>query len=164
MRTTKAEPVKKLLFWIVQWTWGLPQNVAGLVWLLVNHGRPHRWFHGALVTSTSGWEGGVSLGMFVFIYDNMLAPGWIDSTDTPEERARRPHAFKRTDTLVRHEFGHCIQSLILGPLYLLTVGISSFIWARAPYFQKRRRRAGIDYYSLWCERWANNLGDRFIKH
>lgn len=143
----------KLLFWIAQWTWGLPQNVAGLVWLVLNGKRPRRNFKGAVVTSTNNWPGGVSLGMFIFADDHVLPKGWVDRAD---EKAG-------INKLIAHEYGHCIQSLILGPLYLPTVGLTSFIWARSARMQKRRRVRGIDYYDFWCERWANALGERFAR-
>ena len=34
--------------------------------------------------------------------------------------------YKKTVSV--HEYGHTIQSLILGPLYLFVVGIPSFVW------------------------------------
>jgi hypothetical protein len=61
-----------------------------------------------------------------------------------------------TDTnSVKHEYGHCVQSLYLGPLYLLVVGIPSFT-------MNILSRMGIlkneNYYKRWPESWADNLG------
>ena len=36
---------------------------------------------------------------------------------------------RATDSTVKHEYGHTRQSLMLGPLYLLVIGIPSIIWA-----------------------------------
>ena len=52
--------------------------------------------------------GGVSLGAFIFI------------------NGKRGDEYKKTVSV--HEYGHTIQSLILGPLYLFVVGIPSFVW------------------------------------
>jgi hypothetical protein len=48
--------------------------------------------------------GAISLGMFIFTFT--------------------PHV---SDRLVRHEYGHSIQSMVLGPLYLLMIGIPSMV-------------------------------------
>lgn len=59
-----------------------------------------------------------------------------------------------SDLMVRHEAGHRRQSVMLGPLYLLVVGLPSFLWAslkRAGLFKDR------DYYSFYTERWADKL-------
>ena len=37
--------------------------------------------------------------------------------------------------LLVHEYGHTIQSLIFGPLYLIVMGIPSTLWGFLPYFQ-----------------------------
>ena len=35
-----------------------------------------------------------------------------------------------------------------------------FIWANLPYFNRKRGRKHISYYSFWPERWANELSSR----
>ena len=65
--------------------------------------------------------------------------------------------------LLPHEYGHTIQSLILGPAYLLVVGLPSIMWHRLPYFKRKRKNTGRSYYSVIFERTANKLGDRFSK-
>lgn len=62
--------------------------------------------------------------------------------------------------LLVHEYGHTIQSLIFGPLYLFAVGIPSIVWSFLPVFAKRREDAGISYFSVYPERWANKLGEK----
>jgi hypothetical protein len=60
--------------------------------------------------------------------------------------------------LKQHEFGHCIQSRILGPFYLLLIGIPSFTWATARrygYFLK------ADYEAFFIERSATKLGCKY---
>lgn len=128
--------MRRFFFTLVQLTWGLPQTLLGfllyLYWL-PKRGRSYV-YHGAIVTEwTAG--GGVSLGLFVFV-SGKARPG-----------------------VTVHEYGHCIQSLILGPLYLLAVGIPSYIWANLPALRKMRREKGLSYYAVYPENWANQLGE-----
>lgn len=58
-----------------------------------------------------------------------------------------------------HEYGHTIQSLILGPLYLFVVGIPSFIWCNNKKCIAMRQDNNKSYYDLYCESWANRLGE-----
>lgn len=106
-----------------------------LMFLYWRHrGAVSRMYHGAIVTEwTAG--GGISLGLFVFV----------------SEKARQG--------VVVHEYGHCIQSLMLGPLYLIAVGVPSYIWANLPALRKMRRETGRSYYSVYPENWANQLGE-----
>ena len=60
------------------------------------------------------------------------------------------------DECIRHERGHQIQSFILGPLYLLIIGLPSIIWCRC--FENYRKTNDISYYSFYTEKWANKLG------
>ncbi len=61
-----------------------------------------------------------------------------------------------------HEYGHTVQSLILGPLYLFVIGIPSFLWALPPATRWRARHK-IPYSALYTERWADRNGARFAK-
>ena len=89
-----------------------------------------------IITRTSLIPGAVSLGMFVFI-----GRGATDPAVGP------PH-------VIKHEYGHTLQSAMLGPLYLLIVGLPSII--RATWWTRTRQRG--DYYRIWFEAWANRLG------
>lgn len=67
------------------------------------------------------------------------------------------------DFTLMHEYGHTIQSIILGPLFLPVIGLPSLLWAWLPVFRKYRERWSVSYYSLYTERWANFLGERAVK-
>ena len=127
--------MKKTLFYLVQWTLGITQNIIGLVLFLCLVGRKHRTFHGAVVTT---WKLGssCSLGMFIF-------------TSVPYD-----------SFTLKHEYGHTIQSHILGPLWVFVIGLPSLIWCGC--FENYRRKHNISYYSFYTERWANKLG-KFVK-
>ena len=55
---------------------------------------------------------------------------------------------------VKHELGHTIQSKILGPLYLIVIGIPSIIWAAV--HKKIAPNKPYDWFIT--EKWANKLG------
>ena len=59
--------------------------------------------------------------------------------------------------LLVHEYGHTIQSLILGPLYLLIIGIPSSLWGFLG--GRKRREQQIPYCAFFTEKWANRLGE-----
>ena len=129
-----------ILYRLWQWTWGLPQTLAGLLLALRYRRCPHRRVGGALATLHDGAWGGVSLGMFIFV------PGGLK----PEREA----------ALLAHEYGHTFQSALLGPLYLPVVGVPSFLWANLPQCQRWRARRRIPYESRYPENWAEALGRR----
>ncbi len=126
--------MKKFLYYALQWTWGLPQNLLGLILWLCCKGEVQPSFHGAKVKR---WRIGGSLGMGMFLF---LGTG-----------SRR---------VLVHEYGHSIQSVILGPLFLLVIGLPSLLWAGLPVFEHYRTSRGKSYYCFYPERWANHLGNR----
>jgi hypothetical protein len=80
------------------------------------------------MTKSEGFMGGVSLGRYVFtnMQDGMIS--------------------------YRHEFGHSIQSLILGPLYLIIIGIPSSLLAYNISDALNKR-----YYWFYTEKWADSI-------
>lgn len=130
--------MKRLLYTILQCTWGLGQTLLGFVFFLATIRCPHRIYRGCIDTH---WKlrSGLSLGLFIF---------------TPSER------YRTSQPIRVHEYGHTIQSLMLGPLYLLVVGAISFTWANLPYFVKRRRARGTPYTACFVESWASRLGEK----
>ena len=62
---------------------------------------------------------------------------------------------------VKHELGHTIQSKILGPLYLIVIGIPSITYCGLRrIFPSLRKK---NYYNFYTERWANSLSEKYIK-
>lgn len=51
--------------------------------------------------------------------------------------------------------GHRKQSMMLGPLYLIVIGLPSLVWAALHSYVKRL--GAVDYYSFYTERWADRL-------
>lgn len=131
---TKKSKITKGIYGCLQWSWGVLQTAAGLAVFLLHARQRHFFYHGALVTV---WEknAGVSLGWFVFT-------------------AAEPNG------LLVHEYGHTVQSLILGPLYLIVVGIPSAVWGNLPYFRRKRKERNIPYTAFFTEEWADRLGEK----
>jgi len=123
------------VFW--QWTWGFPQTFIGALIFLCSRG-PRIALDGA---QGRAWPhmGSLSMGMFVFVSGNLL---------------RNETAF---GFMLRHEYGHTLQSLLLGPLYLPFIGLPSLFWCHLPACRRSRERTGRSYYSFYTERWANRL-------
>lgn len=121
-----------------QVVWGLPQTIVGAA-LLLTLPRPRRRFRfRSAIVSEWEREEGLSLGLFVFV-----------PRDCP-----RP--------LLVHEYGHTLQSLVLGPLYLPLVVVPSLVWAGLPACRRFRARRGFSYYRFGPERWANWLSSRVM--
>jgi uncharacterized membrane protein len=128
--------MKRLLFIIWQCTWGLPQTILGAIfWWNIRH-YPTHFYRGCLQTQWSG-KGGLSLGLFIF---------------TCKEGS------PNYEKIRVHEYGHCIQSLVLGPFYLI-LGLISVCWANIPYFRKLRKEKNIPYTSCFVESWASKWGE-----
>jgi hypothetical protein len=113
-----------------------PQNLIGYAaykFYTKKHNRPHYKYKDAYVTHIKGRWGAISLSRFIFADD----------------------AYYKSD-LIKHEYGHTIQSKILLVFYLPIIGLPSLIWSRL--FQRYRVRSQKSYYWLYTESWANKLG------
>lgn len=132
---------KLVIYYILQWTWGIIQNVIGLIMrfyvLSKDKNKDSFKFFGAQVTEWTKGHGSMGMGMFIFY-------GHKGEKDEKE--------------VLVHEYGHTWQSAILGPFYLLVIGIPSFTWAFFPYFEKLRKEKGILYVDFYPEAWANAWG------
>ncbi len=132
--------MKKILFYLVQFTWALPQNLVGLIaFIALYPGRKHERFHRAFITYVDKKNfGGVSIGIFIFINAGRQGD-WL------------------YDTRI-HEYGHTIQSLALGPVWPFVIALPSVIWCGVPALIKYRKEKNVSYYKLYCEGWANLWG------
>jgi hypothetical protein len=68
---------------------------------------------------------------------------------------------KNPPQIIVHEFGHAVQSAILGPLFLPIMGIPSILWCNLPPCRKFRRDKKFSYYRFYPESTANRLGTLF---
>lgn len=136
----KIFPVWCAWFFIILDTiWESPQLILGAIVKLIyaEHGlrEEETYKHGVCQIQNWGMTSGVSLGWFQFTH---------------------PSAGKDT---VSHEVGHSVQSVMLGPLYLLTVGLCSGIHALL--YKYTNIYKGKSYYDYWCEAWANKLSGAY---
>ncbi len=142
----------KYLYWLIQITWGILQSLLGLILFIIHIKDRHYLFHGAIVTEWKG-KSSVSLGTFIFITEEPYFYKKLKDEYTKEELSAR---------LLVHEYGHTVQSLILGPLYLVVMGLPSTLWGFLPYFHSKRKN-GVSYFSFFTERSANVLGEAVTK-
>lgn len=129
--------MKKVLLFI----WQLPQNIIGGICSI----KAERYLYycmkdGNLVTVyfKKWFRSGVSLGDTIII-DSM----YYDITDWALYKC------------IAHEYGHQRQSKILGPLYLILIGIPSLLGNIVFRLFKIDSR---HYYKLPWEAWADKLG------
>lgn len=128
--------MKEILLEIVWWTWCLPQTLIGFILNLIFKGDEKTVVNKMkkyIYYNTTLTPGSISLGKYILLCDSHH-----DDIDT-----------------IEHEHGHQVQSLILGPLYLLVIGLPSLIWCGC--FEKYREKHNISYYSFYTESWAENL-------
>ena len=137
--------VNHILYTFIQLTYGMVQNLMGiLLWLFLHffYKSKSYYYHGAIVTS---WPflSSMGLGMFIFFGHSR------EELDYQQK-------------ILVHEYGHTIQSCILGPLFLLVVGIPSTLWCLMPKYKKLRKEGKYSYFDLYCEKWANYEGERIL--
>ncbi len=142
--------MKGILYFIWQWTWGFFQSAQGLANFIFHIRDKHYFYHGAIITE---WQdkSSVSLGLFVFVTSKPFFYDKLKNEYTMEELSQR---------LLVHEYGHTIQSIILGPLYLIIIGIPSTLWGFLPYLNNKRKTEELSYFSFFTEKWANVLGEK----
>lgn len=135
--------MKKALFYILSFTWGLPMTLIGLVVSLVlviagYKPKKHGWCYYFEVGK--GW-GGLELGA-IFL-----------TSKSAQESTRN------------HEHGHALQNCIWGPLFPFVIAIPSAI---RYWYRNIRTRMGLEnktpYSSIWFEHQADVFGDKCVNH
>lgn len=124
------------------WLWQLPQNLCGIIYRSISKDNRICVIEnddsrsvGAKVYLQRA-KGGVTLGKYVFINQ--------DYTDK--------------EAVIKYECGHVKQSKILGPLYLLVIGIPSILHAWLNnYIGCYWKNGKYNYYHFYTEKWANKL-------
>ena len=131
-----ATCVKRVLFIILQCTWGILPTLVGLFFFIKLRDFPHKTYRGCIDTRWNT-RSGLSLGLFIF---------------TPNDEIEDAKKIRV------HEYGHCIQSVVLGPLFVV-IGIISLVWGRNPYFAKQRKEKNLPYTGCFVESWASKWGE-----
>ena len=112
--------------------WQLPQCLLGRVLKCIY--KPHitNEYKGITVVYSDKMHGGISLGDIIILSANYGT---------------------RVGNTLLHEYGHTRQSLYLGWLYLIIIGLPSLLWA-AFY-----NGPELGYYKFYTEKWADKLGN-----
>lgn len=130
--------IKRALFLI----WELPQNILGallFIFFAVFSDSVILDDDDSLEMYSPMMRGAISLGIFRVYAYKYLGNG-----------------ARYVELVRKHEKeGHRKQSMMLGPLYLIVIGLPSLIWAALHYYVKRL--GAVDYYSFYTERWADRL-------
>lgn len=136
--------LRHIFYTALQCSWGIIQTLVGAIFFCSSLNDRHIFFNGSIATF---WNKpyGISLGLFIFI--------------PPKARFYNSEKYQFSDSEIRerllvHEFGHTIQSLLLGPLYFLVIGLPSVVWGMV----KSENRS---YFSFYTESWANDLGEKY---
>ena len=127
---------------LILFIWQLPQHIVALIYfgylvmMCKDLGVDSRYKQAIVIPCIM--RGAVTLGNYVFVGLNS--------------------EYRKT---VKHELGHTIQSKILGPLYLIVIGIPSITYCGLRrIFPSLRKK---NYYNFYTEKWANNLSEKYIK-
>lgn len=120
---------------ILLWVWQFPQNITGwFLWVFIFKSHATTRHKGARIMFTYQMSGGVTLGKWVFLDARYYGNSYGSS-------------------VMKHEYGHTVQSKMLGWLYLIVIGLPSIVHAA---FHKKG-----DYYHFYTEKWANRLADKY---
>lgn len=131
--------MNKTIRTILQYTWELPQTLLGEVVLMIGRFYAAKWQttdYKDVRLHRSAIRWGVSLGRHIILGNNY------------------------SDETIKHEYGHTRQSLFLGPVYLLVVGLPSItmnIISQISY-KYGKGEFSRNYYNRWPENWADKLG------
>lgn len=123
---------KSFLWWvkfIFITIWQLPQTLVGLVMMpFMGKMKKVADRHFNFCWETTNMYGGISLGPIAYVSRGSSKESVAHETD-----------------------GHTVQSKILGPLYLIAIGLPSILHAWLYDYKKHC------YYNFFCEKWANKL-------
>lgn len=137
----------KKLYKILSWTWGLPLTLVGyvIIGVLILAGyTPRKWGGCYYFVIGENW-GGFCLGSAIVV-----------------------SSCNYRESVLNHEFGHSIQNCYFGFLCPFIVSIPSFIrccYREVVVWLKLKKYSELpDYYSIWFEKQASELGEASIKY
>ena len=120
----------------INYIWQLPQNLLGMLYKdcisdnIITRVNYDATDYECYLTRNGG---GLTLGRYIFVNQN----------------------YTDLSNVILHERGHVKQSRILGPLYLIIIGIPSISWAGLRRLIPTLKK--INYYNFYTENWANKL-------
>ena len=114
----------KILKEIVLYIWQLPQNLLGLILLLImKYDATLTLDNGNVVYFSRNMSGGISLGRYSIINS------YYAGLKTGDKKIKSKEELMELDVVKHEGIGHGTQSRWLGPLYLPVIGLPSIIWA-----------------------------------
>ena len=127
---------------IAEWIWQLPQNLCGIAWRRIKKDSIIAEVGNSIASSVNAKVylmkagGGVTLGKYIFI------------SQTYQDQSK----------VIKHECGHVKQSKMLGPLYLIIIGIPSLLHCWYNDFVDCCWKDGKYHYEhFYTEKWADKL-------
>lgn len=134
--------MKKLIFWLLQLTWGILDNLLGLmIYLALRLFQKPKRFHQMLYFEMGQNWGGFNCGFVGVVNKN------------PSEY------------ILRHEHGHFVQNAFFGPFEML-IQIASLnrFWYRKYLIKfKGKKNSDLpDYDSIWFESQATYFGYKYL--
>lgn len=121
---------------LVKYLWQLPQNLLGLLCVWLSKAKLDK--DKSIYVAEYFFNSGISLGNYIILQDKL-----------------------HDDATIAHEKGHQKQSLYLGWLYLIIVGIPSIsrnIWDILTHKKWSYEKRIKWYYGGYPEKWADKLG------
>lgn len=128
--------MKKIIFWLIQLSWGLLENIIGFlifIVLIISGNKPKKFHQTVYFEIGKNW-GGFNMGFCTVANKN------------PSKH------------LLQHEHGHFIQTFYFGP-FMIFIQIASFsrYWLRV--LQRKKGKDLKPYDSIWFEGQATRLGN-----
>lgn len=120
---------------IIEWVWQLPQNICGIAWKNIKKENIITEIDNSIASSVNAkvylmkTRGGVTLGKYIFI----------------------SHTYQDQGKIIKHECGHVKQSKMLGPLYLIIIGIPSILHAALNKYIGCCKKHEKGYYHFYTE-------------
>lgn len=118
---------------IIDYIWQFPQWVLSIILIKIYNGEKTFSISDVDYYISKTLPGGISLGKNIILNKN-------------KEKSRKTKW---------HEFGHSKQSKILGWLYLIIIGLPSYVMAQRYLKGKISLKK---YYNFYTEKWADKLG------
>lgn len=134
-------------FKVVKFIWTLPQSLLAVIMIGV-----FKYF-ASITRVTDGYKLGKNTKVY-FINAKVNFSGV-----SLGEYILLSERYPDVETTVKHEEGHTIQSYMLGPLYLIIVGLPSIVMNIISTISVRyfSGKFNDNYYNRWPESWADKL-------
>lgn len=115
---------------MIKHIWQFPQHLLALLIIKITKATYKENYKGAKIYNAS--ITGISLGQYIIVSEDV------------------------SENTIKHEYGHTKQSYLLGPLYLIVVGLPSIVMN---ILSRMRILDNRKYYIRWPESWADELGE-----